>query len=451
MAVTEPSWAPSSWRGLPAGQQPDWPDEEALGDVRERLRALPPLVFAGEARSLLDALGEVAEGRAFLLQAGDCVESFRDHTAPAIREKLKVLLQMSAVLTFGATLPVVKVGRIAGQFAKPRTSATEVVEGVELPSFRGHTVHSDEPTPEARVADPERMIQGYYQAASTLNLLRAFTKGGFADLTQVHNWNREFVAASPAGRRYEILADEIERALRFMQAVGIDLATMPTLHEVNVWTSHEGLLLDYEEALTRVDSLTGRWYDCSAHMLWIGDRTRDPDGAHVGFFAGVNNPIGVKVGPTATPADVQALCERLNPDRIPGRLTLITRLGAGAVHEFLPPLLRAVSEARHPVVWVCDPMHGNLVRTAAGVKTRHFDAIMAEIEGFFVAHRDVGTWPGGVHIEFTGEDVTECLGGAEAVLEEQLDQRYLTLCDPRLNARQSLDLAFRVAELMRSI
>jgi 3-deoxy-7-phosphoheptulonate synthase len=451
MAVTEPSWAPSLWRGLPATQQPDWPDEAAVAEVRERLRALPPLVFAGEARSLLDGLGEVAEGRAFLLQAGDCVESFRDHTAPAIREKLKVLLQMSAVLTFGATLPVVKVGRIAGQFAKPRSSSTEIVDGVELPSFRGHTVHSDEPTPEARVPDPTRMVQGYYQAASTLNLLRAFTKGGFADLTQVHNWNREFVAASPAGRRYEILADEIERALRFMQAVGIDLATMPTLHEVNVWTSHEGLLLDYEEALTRVDSLTGRWYDCSAHMLWIGDRTRDPDGAHVGYFAGVNNPIGVKVGPTATPADVLALCERLNPDRIPGRLTLITRLGAGAVQELLPPLLRAVAEAEHPVVWACDPMHGNLVRTANGVKTRQFDAIMAELEGFFMAHRDVGTWPGGVHLEFTGEDVTECLGGSEAVLEEQLDHRYETLCDPRLNARQSLDLAFRVAELMRSI
>jgi 3-deoxy-7-phosphoheptulonate synthase len=451
MAVTEPSWAPSLWRGLPATQQPDWPDEAAVAEVRERLRALPPLVFAGEARSLLDGLGEVAEGRAFLLQAGDCVESFRDHTAPAIREKLKVLLQMSAVLTFGATLPVVKVGRIAGQFAKPRSSSTEIVDGVELPSFRGHTVHSDEPTPEARVPDPTRMVQGYYQAASTLNLLRAFTKGGFADLTQVHNWNREFVAASPAGRRYEILADEIERALRFMQAVGIDLATMPTLHEVNVWTSHEGLLLDYEEALTRVDSLTGRWYDCSAHMLWIGDRTRDPDGAHVGYFAGVNNPIGVKVGPTATPADVLALCERLNPDRIPGRLTLITRLGAGAVQELLPPLLRAVAEAEHPVVWACDPMHGNLVRTANGVKTRQFDAIMAELEGFFMAHRDVGTWPGGVHLEFTGEDVTECLGGSEAVLEEQLDHRYETLCAPRLNARQSLDLAFRVAELMRSI
>src|SRR5262245_5117653 len=451
MAVTEPSWAPSSWRGLPAAQQPDWPDQAALAEARERLRALPPLVFAGEARSLLDGLAEVAEGRAFLLQAGDCVESFRDHTAPAIREKLKVLLQMSAVLTFGATLPVVKVGRIAGQFAKPRSSATEIIDGVELPSFRGHTVHSDDPTAEARVPDPARMIQGYYQAASTLNLLRAFTKGGFADLTQVHNWNREFVASSPAGRRYELLADEIERALRFMQAIGIDLANMPTLHEVDVWTSHEGLLLDYEEALTRVDSLTGRWYDCSAHLLWIGDRTRDPDGAHVAFFAGVNNPLGVKLGPTATPADVLALCERLNPDRTPGRLTLITRLGADAVREALPPLLGAVKDAGHPVVWACDPMHANLVRTASGVKTRHFDSIMAEIDGFFTAHRDVGTWPGGVNLEFTGEDVTECLGGSEAVLEEQLAHRYETLCDPRLNARQSLDLAFRVAELMRSI
>jgi 3-deoxy-7-phosphoheptulonate synthase len=451
MTVTEPSWAPSSWRGLPAAQQPEWPDAGALADARDRLHAVPPLVFAGEARSLLGALGEVAEGRAFLLQAGDCVESFRDHTAPALREKLKVLLQMSAVLTYGATLPVVKIGRIAGQFAKPRTSPSEVVDGVELPSFRGHTVHSDEPTAEARVPDPARMIQGYYQSASTLNLLRAFTKGGFADLTQVHNWNREFVAASPAGRRYELPAGEIERALRFMQAVGIDLAAMPTLHEVNVWTSHEGLLLDYEEALTRVDSTTGRWYDCSAHMLWIGDRTRDPDGAHVEFFSGVNNPVGVKLGPTASPADVLALCDRLNPDRIPGRVTLITRLGAGAVQELLPPLLRAVAEAEHPVVWACDPMHANLVRTASGVKTRHFDAIMAELEGFFAANREVGTWPGGVHLEFTGEDVTECLGGAEAVLEEQLDHRYETLCDPRLNARQSLDLAFRVAELMRSI
>jgi 3-deoxy-7-phosphoheptulonate synthase len=451
MAITESTWAPSSWRSLPAGQQPEWPDPAALAAVRERLQVLPPLVFAGEARALLASLGEVCEGRAFLLQAGDCVESFHDVSAPAIREKLKVLLQMSAVLTYAATLPVVKVGRIAGQFAKPRTEATETIDGVKLPSFRGHIVHSDERTPEARVPDPERLVQGYYQAASTLNLLRAFTKGGFADLTLVHTWNREFVASSPAGRRYEALAGEIERALRFMEAIGIDLATERTLHEVDVWTSHEGLLLEYEESLTRKDSLTGQWYDCSAHMLWIGERTREPDGAHVEFFCGVHNPVGVKLGPSATPEDVVALAERLNPGRVPGRLTFIARMGAERVLETLPPLLRSVREAEIPVVWVCDPMHGNLVRTPSGTKTRHFDSIMAELRGFFTAHHEVGTCPGGVHLEFTGEDVTECLGGPEAVLEEQLDDRYTTLCDPRLNGRQALDLAFRVAELMRTV
>jgi 3-deoxy-7-phosphoheptulonate synthase len=431
-------------------QQPEWPDAAALTAAMERLRGLPPLVFAGEARALLAALGEVCEGRAFLLQAGECVESFRDVSAPAIRERLKVLLQMSAVLTYGAMLPVVKVGRLAGQFAKPRSEPTEVVNGVEIPSFRGHVVHSDEPTPEARTPDPERLIQGYYQAASTLNLLRAFTKGGFADLTLVHTWNREFVAGSPAGQRYEALAGEIERALSFMRAIGIDLGSEPTLHEVDVWTSHEGLLLEYEEALTRNDSLTGTPYDCSAHMLWIGERTRELDGAHVEFFSGVDNPIGVKLGPTATPDDAVALAQRLNPRRIPGRLTFITRIGAGRVRETLPPLLRAIRESEIPVVWACDPMHGNLVRMASGKKTRRFDDIMDELHGFFAAHREVGTWPGGVHLEFTGEDVTECLGGSEAVLEEQLDHRYETLCDPRLNGRQSLDLAFRVAELMRT-
>jgi 3-deoxy-7-phosphoheptulonate synthase len=451
VAVANSTWSPSSWRELPARQRPAWPDEAALAAARDRLSQLPPLVFAGEARALLSALGEVCEGRAFLLQAGDCVESFRDVSAPAIRERLKVLLQMSAVLAYGATLPVVRVGRIAGQFAKPRSGATEVIDGVELPSFRGHIVHSDEATPEARVPDPERLIQAYYQAASTLNLLRAFTKGGFADLTHVHTWNREFVASSPAGQRYEALADEIERALRFMQAIGIDLTLERTLHEVDVWTSHEGLLLEYEEALTRTDSLTGQPYDCSAHMLWIGDRTRDLGGAHVEFFSGVRNPIGVKLGPTATPEDAVALAERLNPDRVPGRLTFIARLGASRVREGLPPLLRAVREADLPVVWACDPMHANLVRTPSGRKTRQFESIMDELQGFFAAHREVGTWPGGVHLEFTGEDVTECLGGSEAVLEEQLDHRYETLCDPRLNGRQSLDLAFRVAELMRTV
>ena len=449
MALTEP-WSPSSWRTLPALQQPGWPDPAAVDDVRDRLRQLPPLVFAGEARALQRALGEAVEGRAFLLQAGDCAESFRQVSAIAIRERLKVLLQMSAVLTYGATLPVVKVGRIAGQFTKPRTAPTEVVNGVELPSFRGHAIHSDEPTPEARVADPERMIQAYYQAVSTLNLLRAFTKGGFADLTQVHTWNQEFVSSSLEGRRYEVIATEIGRALRFMQAIGIDLGDERTIHEVDIWTSHEALLLDYEEPLVRRDSTTGDWYACSAHFLWVGERTRQVDGAHVEFLAGVLNPIGLKVGPSATPDELVALCEKLNPNRIPGRLTLVSRLGANRVRELLPALVRAVRESGIPVLWACDPMHANTFTTASGHKTRRFDDVLGEIEGFFEAHREVGSWPGGVHLEITGEDVTECLGGSEAVSEDQLDHRYETLCDPRLNARQSLDLAFRVAELMRA-
>ena len=450
MAVTEPTWAPGSWRDRPAAQQPDWPDRAALAAVGDRLRDLPPLVFAGEARALAGALGEVAEGRAFLLQAGDCVESFHEVSAVSIRERLKVLLQMSAVLSYAATLPVVKVGRIAGQFAKPRSSATEVVGDVELPSFRGHAVHSEVATAEARVPDPERLVQAYYQAVSTLNLLRAFTKGGFADLTRVHTWNQEFVSSSAEGRRYEQIAGEIGRALRFMEAIGIDLERERTVHEVNVWTSHEGLLLDYEEPLTRKDSTTGDWYACSAHMLWVGERTRQLDGAHVEFFSGVHNPIGVKLGPDATPNEVVALAERLNPRRIPGRLTLIARMGAGRVEELLPPILRAVRESGIPVVWACDPMHANTFAAPSGRKTRRFDDVMTELAGFFAAHREVGTWPGGVHLEFTGDDVTECLGGAEAVSEDQLDHRYQTLCDPRLNARQALDCAFLIAELMRA-
>src|SRR6187549_831391 len=384
MAVTEP-WTPSSWRSLPALQQPEWPDPAAVDAVRERLRQLPPLVFAGEARALRRALGEAVEGRAFLLQAGDCAESFRDVSAVAIRERLKVLLQMSAVLTYGATLPVVKVGRIAGQFTKPRSSLTEKVAGVEIPSFRGHAVHSDEPTLEARVPDPERMVQAYYQAVSTLNLLRAFTKGGFADLTQVHTWNQEFVTSSLEGRRYEVIANEIGRALRFMQAIGIDLGDERSIHEVDVWTSHEALLLDYEEPLVRRDSTTGHWYACSAHFLWIGDRTRQLDGAHVEFLTGVENPIGVKLGPSTDPADAVALCERLNPTQVPGRMTFISRMGKDKVREHLPPLLQAVQRAGHPVVWACDPMHGNTYQHESGHKTRHFDAVMTEVERFFAA------------------------------------------------------------------
>jgi 3-deoxy-7-phosphoheptulonate synthase len=410
---------------------------------------MPPLVFAGEARSLLDRLADVVEGRAFLLQAGDCAESFHDWNAPNLREKLKIILQMSAVLTYAASLPVVKVGRIAGQFVKPRSEPTETVGDLVLPTFRGHIVHGDEPTLEARTPDPGRMLRGYHQAASTLNLLRAFTKGGFADLGQVHIWTQEFVANSPQGRRYEQLATEIQRAMSFMTAIGVDMRN-PALHQTDIWTSHEALLLDFEEALTRRDSLTGDWYDCSAHFLWIGERTRRPDGAHVEFLAGVHNPVGVKLGPAATPEDALRLCEALNPDRTPGRLTLVARMGADRVGEALPPLVRAVRDAGHPVVWVCDPMHANTFRTATGRKTRDFGHIMAEIEGFFAAHHAEGTWPGGVHLEITGDDVTECLGGGDSLSEEQLDDAYTTLCDPRLNARQSLDLAFHVAELMRA-
>jgi 3-deoxy-7-phosphoheptulonate synthase len=449
MAVTPSTWSPDSWRAFEALQQPDWPDAAAAGAALDRLRTSPPLVFAGEARELRESLGRVIDGRGFLLQAGDCVESFNEISTMRIREKLKIMLQMSAVLTYGATLPVVKVGRIAGQFTKPRSDAFEEVGGERIPSFRGHMVNSEVPSAEARVPDPRRMVEGYNQAASTLNLLRAFTKGGYADLTQVHLWNKDFVATSPEGQRYELLASEIERALAFMAACGIDLEKEYRLHEVDVFTSHEGLLLDYEEGLTRKDSITGDWYDCSAHLLWIGERTRTLDGAHVEFFSGVHNPLGVKLGPAASADDVIALCERLNPLRTPGRLTFYARMGAERVRELLPPLLRAVREEGHPVLWASDPMHANTIRTADGLKTRRFDTIMAELEGFFDACWEAGVWPGGVHLEFTGQDVTECLGGADDVLEEHLPSRYETLLDPRLNARQSLDLAFRVAELMR--
>ncbi|MBU3701332.1 MAG: 3-deoxy-7-phosphoheptulonate synthase class II [Acidimicrobiia bacterium] len=443
-------WTPSSWRSRPAVQQPEWVDAGALDDVVKRLGTMPPLVFAGEARRLTSDLGKVADGRAFLLQAGDCAESFDAFSADAIRDKLKVILQMAVVLMYSSGVPVVKVGRIAGQFAKPRSAPTETIDGVELPSFRGHMVNDIEFSAAARVADPERLIVAYQQSAATLNLVRAFTKGGFGDLSRVHAWNQEFVASSAEGRRYEEVAAGIDRALQFMAACGIDTDSTPQLHTVDVATSHEALILGYEEALTRQDSLTGDWYDCSAHMLWIGERTRQLDGAHVHFLSGVGNPLGCKVGPSVTPDDVLGLCEALNPDRIPGRLTLISRMGAEAVGEALPPLLRAVRDAGHPVAWACDPMHGNTFTAPSGRKTRHFDAVLAEIAGFFAAHRACGTWPGGVHIELTGDDVTECLGGAEEILDEDLGTRYETMCDPRLNARQSLDLAFRVAELLQA-
>ena len=444
------AWTPSTWQSFPAVQQPDWPDSGELDRALKQISALPPLVFAGEARSLLSSLGQVASGNAFLLQAGDCAESFEEFTAVNIREKLRVILQMAVMLTYSMGVPVVKVGRIAGQFAKPRSNPTETIGGEELPVFRGHMVNDPSPRLDLRVPNPERLVQAYHQAASTLNLVRAFTKGGFADLNRVHAWNQEFVASSAEGRRYEQVASEVERALAFMRACGIDTETNTALHQVDVYTSHEALILGYEEALTRQDSLAGDWYDCSAHMLWIGERTRQLDGAHVEFLRGVGNPIGCKVGKSTSVDYVLELCETLNPARIPGRLTLISRMGASEVEDTLRPLLRAVRDAGHPVVWACDPMHANTFTAPNGRKTRHFEDIISEITGFVAAHRAEGTWPGGIHVELTGENVTECLGGGEGLSNEDLDTRYETVCDPRLNARQSLDLAFRVAELIRS-
>jgi 3-deoxy-7-phosphoheptulonate synthase len=410
---------------------------------------MPPLVFAGEARSLKAALAEVSQGNGFLLHAGDCAESFAEFSADNIRDKLKVILQMSVALTYSTGVPTLKVGRIAGQFAKPRSASTETRNGLELPSFRGDMVNDFAFDELARRPDPYRMVRGYHQAAATLNLLRAFTKGGFADLNRVHQWNLEFVASSSEGRRYDVLAGEIDRALRFMAACGIDLGVEVQLHEVDFYTSHEALLLGYEEALTRRDSLTGDWYDCSAHLLWAGHRTHQPDGAHVEFLSGVRNPVGVKVGPDVTPELAVELCARLDPHREPGRLTLVSRMGATRIEECLPPLLRAVARAGHPVVWACDPMHGNTFVHESGYKTRHFDEVMSEVKVFFEACRSEDVWPGGVHVELTGDDVTECLGGAEEIRGEHLAGRYETVCDPRLNARQSLDLAFHLAELVR--
>lgn len=442
-------WKPDTWKSFEASQQPIWPDNNSFQKVLDELSALPPLVFAGEARNLTEQLAAVSQGKAFLLQAGDCAESF-DTSADSIRDRLRVILQMAVILTYYTGVPVVKVGRIAGQFAKPRSSDTETVDGLELPSFRGHMVNDINFNEDSRAANPKRLLTAYNRAAATLNLLRAFTKGGFAALSRVHQWNREFVAASPAGQRYEMLADEIDRAVSFMQACGIDGDKLSELSEVDFHTSHEALILGYEEALTRQDSLTGEWYDCSAHMLWIGERTRELDGAHVEFLRGVNNPIGCKLGPDADAKDVLTLCETLNPEKVPGRLTLISRMGSETVSEKLPLILETVQEAGHPVVWVCDPMHGNTFSTENGHKTRHFDDILKEITAFFEAHNKVGTYPGGVHLELTGDDVTECLGGGAQLDADDLSKRYETMCDPRLNGSQSIDIAFRIAELLHN-
>jgi 3-deoxy-7-phosphoheptulonate synthase len=440
----------SRWKELPALQQPTWPDHDALEAARGRLAELPPLVFAGEARQLMRQLGQVVDGRAFLLQAGDCAESFGDFNAPTIRNKLKIILQMALVLTYGAGLPIVKVGRIAGQFAKPRSAPTETIDGVELPSFKGHIISGDGFTAEERTPDPWRMVSAYHQSASTLNLLRAFTTGGFADLAMVHNWNLEFVGESPQGLRYEAMATEIDRALSFMRAVGVDSTSEASLHQVDFFTSHEALLLDYEDPLTRQDSITGDWYGCSAHMLWVGERTRQIDGAHIEFLSAIHNPVACKVGPSMTPKEILDICEKLNPERIPGRLTLISRMGAGKVTDALPDLVRAVRDSGHPVVWACDPMHGNTKSSSTGHKTRHFDDVISEVKDFFTVHRNEGTWPGGLHMELTGDDVTECLGGGEEISEDQLSRHYTTVCDPRLNARQSAELAFEIAELLQA-
>ena len=444
-------WSPSSWRQYPAEQQPDWPDEEQVSDVLREISDLPPLVFAGEARTLREQLAEVCNGKALLLQAGDCAESFDALSADAIRDNLKVILQMAVALTYSTGLPIVKVGRMAGQFAKPRSSPTETQDDLELPSFRGHIVNDPDFNAGSREANPRRLLQAYHQSSSTLNLLRAFTRGGFANLAQVHSWNQEFVANSPAGEHYREIADGITNALAFMKACGVTPVNSSALNEVDFYTSHEALLLGYEEALTRIDSTSGKWYDCSAHMLWIGERTRQIDGAHLEFLRGVENPLGCKIGPTATPNDVVKICEVLNPESIPGRLTLISRFGAGNVEESLPPIVDAVTSAGHPVVWACDPMHGNTFTSSSGHKTRHLDDVLAELGQFFSIHQSLGTWAGGIHVELTGGNVTECLGGADKVSDDDLHLRYETMCDPRLNASQSLELAFLVAEQLRHI
>jgi 3-deoxy-7-phosphoheptulonate synthase len=430
------------WRSLPIKQQPQWPDLAELERVTAELATLPPLVFAGEVDQLKARLGRVAQGEAFLLQGGDCAETFQGATADNIRNRVKTILQMAVVLTYGASMPIVKMGRMAGQFAKPRSSDDETRDGVTLPAYRGDIVNGYDFTEESRTPNPARMLQGYHTAASTLNLIRAFTQGGFADLRMVHSWNKGF-AENPANARYEGLAKEIDRAIRFMEAAGADF---DELKRVEFYASHEGLLMDYERPLTRIDSRTGTPYVTSGHFLWIGERTRDIDGAHVDFFSRIRNPIGVKVGPSMTPGALEALMEKLDPAREPGRLTLITRMGADHVRDALPPLLEATKALEVQPVWVSDPMHGNGITTSTGYKTRRFDDVVNEVQGFFEAHRSVGTHPGGVHVELTGDDVTECLGGSQKIDELGLETKYESLGDPRLNHQQSLELAFLVAE-----
>ncbi|MDW7771340.1 MAG: 3-deoxy-7-phosphoheptulonate synthase class II [Desulfobulbaceae bacterium] len=448
MTEEKASWNKTSWRQFPALQQPNWPDQEKFDRVLAEIAKLPPLVFAGEIRELKKLLAQAVAGDAFLLQGGDCSEEFSSCTAPNIRETLKILLQMAVVLTYAGGKPVVKVGRIAGQYAKPRSSDTEIVNGETIPSYRGDMANSSEPTPAARIPDPERMLKGYFLSAATLNLLRAFTRGGFAALHRVHAWNQEFVKQSPMGRSYERLANHISQAINFMETIGIS-TDIPQIKQAQFFTSHEALFLGYEESLTREDSTTGGWYDCSAHMLWIGDRTRQIDGAHIEFLRGVLNPLGMKIGPRHDIDDLLTVIDRLNPENEPGRLTLITRFGAKDIDKYLPPLIRAIKTEGHQVVWCCDPMHANTFTATSGHKTRNFDDILSELRCFFELHWSEGTIPGGVHFELTGDNVTECVGGARQLVDEQLSQKYLTTCDPRLNAEQSLEMAFQIAEMIR--
>lgn len=443
------AWTPESWRSRPILQVPTYPDASALTAVEAELRHFPPLVFAGEARRLKRLLGHVAEGKAFLLQGGDCAESFAEFHPNNIRDMFRVLLQMAVVLTFGAAVPVVKVGRLGGQFAKPRSADTETIDGVTLPAYRGDMINGMDFTPQARIPDPQRMIRAYNQSASTLNLIRAFAQGGYADLHQVHLWNLSFVADSPQGSRYKDLAGRLDEALAFMAACGLTSETTPQIRETSFFTSHEALLLNYEEALARVDSTTGDWYDTSAHLLWIGERTRDPDDAHVEFLRGVGNPVGVKIGPGISSDGLIRLIDMLNPANEAGRLTLIVRMGAEKLAARLPPLIERVGREGRRVVWVSDPMHANTVKSATGYKTRHFDRILEEVRTFFAVHEAEGTYAGGVHFEMTGQDVTECVGGAQAITEANLGTRYNTHCDPRLNASQALELAFLLAEILK--
>ena len=438
-------WNPGQWKDHPVRQIPTYRDDAHLQRVVDRMHRLPPLVFAGEARRLKELMGNVSEGKAFLLQGGDCAESFEEFHPDTIRDTFRVLLQMAVVLSFGASCPVIKVGRMAGQFAKPRSSDTETRDGESLPSYRGDIINGINFDATSREPDPERLVSAYHQSAATLNLLRAFAQGGYADLHEVHRWNLEFVSEK-LGRRYEELADRLGEALAFMEAVGLTSDRVPQLRETEFFTSHEALHLHYEQALTRVDSLTGKFYDCSAHMLWIGDRTRQLDGAHVHFLSGVDNPIGMKCGPTLDHDDLIRLLDRLNPENEAGRITLIARMGAGNVAANLPPLLNAVKREGRKVAWVCDPMHGNTHKTNSGFKTRDFNKVLSEVTDFFAAHEDCGTIAGGVHFEMTGKDVTECIGGAQAINEATLQDRYHTHCDPRLNAAQALELAFLISE-----